>query len=61
MFLIAAGMVRGLGPWPFHGLKVVWSSIGGDENADESFEQSLWMSWGLFFDPGTQTGASEAL
>ena len=35
---------------------MVWSSIGGDENADESFSQSLWMSWGLFFDPGTQTG-----
>lgn len=37
---------------------VVWSAIGGDENADPSWHQSLWMSWGLFFDPGTQTGVS---
>ncbi|CAJ1451869.1 unnamed protein product, partial [Effrenium voratum] len=35
-----------------------WSAIGGDENADSSWEQSLWISWGLFFDPGTQTGVS---
>ncbi|CAL1130283.1 unnamed protein product [Cladocopium goreaui] len=37
---------------------VVWSAIGGDENANSSWEQSSWMSWGLFFDPGTQTGVS---
>eukprot|EP00435_Cladocopium_sp_Y103_P017354 s93_g4.t1 len=37
---------------------VVWSAIGGDENANSSWEQSSWISWGLFFDPGTQTGVS---
>ena len=36
--------------------EAAWSAIGGDENADSSWEQSLWISWGLFFDPGTQTG-----
>ena len=37
--------------------QAVWSAVGGDENADHTWEQSMWMSWGLFFDPGTQTGA----
>ncbi|CAE7265278.1 unnamed protein product [Symbiodinium pilosum] len=36
----------------------VWSAVGGDENADHTWEQSMWMSWGLFFDPGTQTGVA---
>jgi len=36
----------------------VWSSTGGDSNADSSWQQSMWMSWGLFFDPGTQTGVA---
>eukprot|EP00421_Protoceratium_reticulatum_P064796 CAMPEP_0168406330 /NCGR_PEP_ID=MMETSP0228-20121227/25597_1 /TAXON_ID=133427 /ORGANISM="Protoceratium reticulatum, Strain CCCM 535 (=CCMP 1889)" /LENGTH=702 /DNA_ID=CAMNT_0008419977 /DNA_START=276 /DNA_END=2384 /DNA_ORIENTATION=+ len=29
---------------------------GGNADYDTSFRQSLWISWGLFFDPGTQTG-----
>ena len=33
-----------------------WSATGGDNNWDSSFEQSMWFSWGVFFDPGTQTG-----
>ena len=33
-----------------------WSATGGDTNWDSSFEQSMWFSWGVFFDPGTQTG-----
>eukprot|EP00435_Cladocopium_sp_Y103_P058480 s1336_g20.t1 len=37
---------------------VVWSAIGGDENANSSWEQSSWMSWCLFYDPGTQGGVS---
>ncbi|CAE6963500.1 unnamed protein product [Symbiodinium natans] len=36
----------------------VWSSVGGDPNAGSSWEESMWMSWGLFFDPGTQTGVA---
>ncbi|CAE7489512.1 unnamed protein product [Symbiodinium microadriaticum] len=36
----------------------VWSSVGGDPNAGPSWEESMWMSWGLFFDPGTQTGVA---
>ena len=39
--------------------EAVWSSVGGDPNAGPSWEESMWMSWGLFFDPGTQTGWGE--
>lgn len=49
--LAAAGALIGAG-------MVVWSAIGGDQNANANWDQSLWMSWGLFFDPGTQTGVS---
>ena len=64
VFLIGSGMVSWLKSGAFlvalHSTsqlsEVVWSAIGGDENADPSWDQSLWMSWGLFFDPGTQTG-----
>jgi len=33
-----------------------WSFTGGNADAGSDFKQSLWISWGLFFDPGTQTG-----
>eukprot|EP00928_Gymnodinium_smaydae_P016828 TRINITY_DN16370_c0_g3_i1.p1 TRINITY_DN16370_c0_g3~~TRINITY_DN16370_c0_g3_i1.p1 ORF type:complete len:959 (-),score=134.41 TRINITY_DN16370_c0_g3_i1:438-3314(-) len=35
-----------------------WSVSGGSPAIDigTDLESSLWMSWGLFFDPGTQTG-----
>jgi len=37
----------------------VWMSTDGTADYDaKSFEESLWMSWGLFFDPGTQTGVA---
>lgn len=35
---------------------VAWQSTGGNKDADDSFAQSMWMSYGLFIDPGTQTG-----
>jgi len=36
---------------------VAWMATGGSTDvADTSFKQSFWISWGLFFDPGTQTG-----
>lgn len=39
----------------------VWVAIGCGkpetcELYDSSFENALWLSWGIFFDPGTQTG-----
>eukprot|EP00929_Paragymnodinium_shiwhaense_P078136 TRINITY_DN4043_c1_g2_i1.p1 TRINITY_DN4043_c1_g2~~TRINITY_DN4043_c1_g2_i1.p1 ORF type:complete len:786 (-),score=199.19 TRINITY_DN4043_c1_g2_i1:57-2414(-) len=33
-----------------------WMSTEGNEDYSNSFEDSLWLSWGIFFDPGTQTG-----
>ena len=35
---------------------LAWGGTGGNADTDDSFEQSMWLSWGLFFDPGTQTG-----
>lgn len=35
---------------------LTWSLVGGNADYDTSFWHSLWISWGLFFDPGTQTG-----
>lgn len=39
----------------------VWMAIGCGkpetcELYDATFENALWLSWGIFFDPGTQTG-----
>lgn len=37
----------------------VWMLTSGTADYDaKSFDESLWMSWGLFFDPGTQTGVA---
>lgn len=33
-----------------------WMSTGGNDDYDDSVAQSFWFSWGMFFDPGTQTG-----
>jgi len=33
-----------------------WSATGGNADHDDTIVQSSWISWGLFFDPGTQTG-----
>jgi len=35
---------------------VAWGGTPGNEDYDQSYGQGLWLSWGLFFDPGTQTG-----
>jgi len=35
---------------------VVWSLGGGNATWDQSVWQSLWFSWGMFFDPGTEMG-----
>eukprot|EP00416_Gambierdiscus_australes_P044829 CAMPEP_0171095360 /NCGR_PEP_ID=MMETSP0766_2-20121228/43125_1 /TAXON_ID=439317 /ORGANISM="Gambierdiscus australes, Strain CAWD 149" /LENGTH=803 /DNA_ID=CAMNT_0011554157 /DNA_START=48 /DNA_END=2456 /DNA_ORIENTATION=+ len=34
----------------------VWAVFGGNEDYDDSWAQSLWFSWGMFFDPGTEMG-----
>jgi len=36
----------------------VWMLTGGHASYDTSFNQSLWFSWGMFFDPGTETSFS---
>ena len=33
-----------------------WMGTDGNEGHTNSFTQAFWLSWGLFFDPGTQTG-----
>lgn len=38
----------GFGTW-------CWSLSGGTDDYDSSLNDSFWISWGLFFDPGTQT------
>lgn len=37
---------------------IAWLSCGRVKTADynKSFKEALWFSWGVFFDPGTQTG-----
>ena len=40
---------------------VVWARVCGENRSELStaqFWQTLWLSWGLFFDPGTQTGVA---
>lgn len=49
LFAGTAVLLLGLGAF-------TWSMVGGNDDYDTSFWQSLWISWGLFFDPGTQTG-----
>eukprot|EP00931_Biecheleriopsis_adriatica_P068361 TRINITY_DN42327_c0_g1_i1.p1 TRINITY_DN42327_c0_g1~~TRINITY_DN42327_c0_g1_i1.p1 ORF type:complete len:791 (+),score=107.54 TRINITY_DN42327_c0_g1_i1:61-2433(+) len=51
VLMVAALLLIGLGT-------AVWSATGGTADFDDSWEQSMWMSWGLFFDPGTQTGVA---
>lgn len=33
-----------------------WHFTGGNDDYDTSLKSSFWIAWGLFFDPGTQTG-----
>ena len=49
IFVIAATVLLFICAW-------CWESTGGDANYDDSFGQAMWLSWGVFFDPGTQTG-----
>jgi len=36
-----------------------WMATGGNTDYDDTFPSSLWFSWGMFFDPGTQMGFSQ--
>mmetsp|Transcript_22038 Transcript_22038/g.41214 ORF Transcript_22038/g.41214 Transcript_22038/m.41214 type:complete len:950 (-) Transcript_22038:48-2897(-) len=40
---------------------LTWMAIGGTPELPPDFGPSLWISWGLFFDPGTQTGFDPTL
>mmetsp|Transcript_11167 Transcript_11167/g.32997 ORF Transcript_11167/g.32997 Transcript_11167/m.32997 type:complete len:781 (+) Transcript_11167:131-2473(+) len=33
---------------------LAWRLMGGNDLYDDSWSQSFWFSWGMFFDPGTQ-------
>lgn len=35
-----------------------WCIAGGNDDYDDSFHDAFWISWGVFFDPGTHTGLS---
>lgn len=37
---------------------VTWKLNGGNNDYGTSWKHCVWISWGLFFDPGTQTGIS---
>jgi len=36
-----------------------WMATGGNGDYDTTWWSSLWFSWGMFFDPGTQMGFSQ--
>lgn len=35
---------------------LAWIAVGGNDDVKPTIFESSWLSWGLFFDPGTQTG-----
>jgi len=35
-----------------------WMAAGGTADYEDEWSQAIWLSWGVFFDPGTQTGLS---
>ena len=56
LFIIAVVLVfAGMFAWVFASS---WTGRGRAKTADynASFIEALWFSWGIFFDPGTQTG-----
>ena len=32
-----------------------WMEAGGNSDYDDSFTHAMWLSWGVFFDPGIHT------